>query len=192
MTNSELVETRHSKQGYVHQLSVVRIQFLIWAHGFRSLSPQLFVSVVWACGGLVPCGESTWQKWILHLMVYEKPREQDEEVVVQIPHLQTAPSTISVPFQGLISGRLCSLPQAPCADDQALHIYLPNHHREKVFVWSLIYSLKCNHPGYLDCKEFPGMSELDFSRDFLALNVTLSSISHIFSIFLVVSQTSPG
>lgn len=152
----------------------VRIQFLIWAHGFRSLRPQLFSSVVWACGGSIPCGESTWQKWILQLMVDEKPREQDEEVVVQISPFITAPSAISLPFQGLISERLCSLPQAPCTDDQALHTYLPNHSREKMFVCSLIYSHKCNYPDHLDFKVFPGMSELDFSRDFLALNATLS------------------
>lgn len=128
--------------------------FLFGAHGFRSLSPQLFDSVVWACGGSIPCGESTQQKWILHLMVYEKPREQDEEMVFQIsPFTNSSLSNLN-PFQMLISERLCSLKQAPCADDQVLHIYLPNHHREKVFVWSLIYSLKCSHPDCLDCKYF--------------------------------------
>lgn len=107
-------------------------------------------------------------------------------------HLKTAPSAISLPFHRLISERLCSLLQAPGTDDQALHIYLPNHSRENVFVFSLIYSPKCNHPDRLDCKVFPGMSELDFSRDFLALNAILSFISYIFSISLVVSQTAPG
>lgn len=107
------------------------------------------------------------------------------------PHLQTAPSAIS------ILSRCSSLKGS--APSNKHHVLMTKSY---TFICQTITEKRCLF-GLWSTRlsavilivlivSIPGMSELNFSRDFLALDVTLSFISHIFSIFLVVSQTGPG
>lgn len=135
--------------------------FTSWKHTLEgssflfSLSPQLLGSVVWACGGPVPWGESMWQKWTLHLTVDEKQRERDEEVRVEISPLKAAP--VQSHFLSINPSLKGSTPPDKCYTLMIkLYTFTTQTITEKKMFSLWPASLKCNHPDCLSCRVISG------------------------------------